>query len=379
MSRMRCWVWIVVVVFACLPARPAAAQDAVSSCEETLRLAEDEFRAGRFFGVPSILSACMPQFSREQRFRAFLLLTQTHLLLDDHPAAERSFIEILRTDPEFVPNAQTDATDIVNLGKKFTSTAVFTPHAKMGVNLAMPRVARYTDLFGAPVQTDEVLLPGWNLGAGLEWNLTQKWGLGAEVFVGQRAYRQTRAGFFQQDASRMTARQWWIDLPVYLRYQDVVGKWRPFGYAGFALNLLLSAQHFLQHTDFTAAGGGGDGAAPFEVTYVGPGLNVTGRHHLLNRSLVVGGGVKYKIGRDFLVADVRYMAGLNFVPKEEQLYTKNGQGYQFDPAIAGFAFVSDLFRLDNVVLNVGYVRPLYKPRKLRKAGRFFQRKNNDTE
>jgi opacity protein-like surface antigen len=376
---MRCRVWVLILGLAFSSLGCVAAQEAQASCEETLRQAEDEFRAGRFFGVPSILSECMPRFSREQRFRASLLLTQTHLLLDDQSAAEKSFLEVLRADPEFVPSVQTDAIDIVNLSKKFTSTAVFTPHAKMGLNLARQRVVRYTDLFGMPVVSDEAFRPGWNIGAGVEWNLTPRWGLGAELFFAHRAYRQTRSGFFQQDATTMTARQWWVDVPVYLRYQDVTGKWRPFGYAGYAFNLLLSAQSFLRETDFTSAGGGGDGAAPFQVAYQGPGINVTDRHHRLNRSLLIGGGVKYKIGRDFLVAEARYMAGVNIFSREDRLFSRNGNGYPFDPDIPGFAFVNDLFRLDNLMLNVGYVRPLYKPRKLRKASRFFKRQRDEKE
>jgi opacity protein-like surface antigen len=343
------------------------AQEVVSTCEETLGRAEDEFNAGRFYGIPVVLSDCLSKFSRDQRFRAYLLLTQAYLLIDDQKKAEESFIEVLRADPEFVPNEQTESVDIVNLSKKFTSTAIFTPHAKAGMTLAIPRIVRPSDLYGMDVEGANILKPGWNVGAGLEWNLTNNWGIGAELFFAYKAYRQTRSGFFDQDFSDRRSQQSWIDVPIYARYTDNKGKWRPFGYAGYAFNLLVSSRSLYRNTDFTASGGG-DGAAPFQVPNESPALNSLYKNKMLTRSFLVGGGVKYKIGRDFLLVEARYMAGTNILNKQSVHLAAEGDGFVLDQQIPGFAYLSDFFRLDNFVFNVGFVRPLYQPRKIKRGG-----------
>jgi hypothetical protein len=345
------------------------AQELVSTCEETLGKAEDEFSVGRFFGIPVILNDCLSQFSRDQRFRAYLLLAQTYLLIDDQQKAEQSYIEVLKADPEFVPNEQTESIDIVNLSKKFTSTAIFTPHAKAGLVLALPRVVRYSEAYGTSVEVDNIFNPGWNVGAGIEWNVTRNWGVGSELFISYKAFRQTRAGIFGQDVVDRRSQQWWIDIPLYLRYSDNLGKWRPFGYAGYSFNFLLLSRNLYEFTDFTSSGGG-DGEAPFQVPNSGPAVNVRPKQHMVNRSFIMGAGIKYKFGRDFLMAELRYVGGLNILQRQDRLYYDDTEGLTLDPTPTRYAYVSDFFRLDNLIFNVGYVRPLYQPRKIKSGGIF---------
>jgi hypothetical protein len=80
----------------------------------------------------------------------------------------------------------------------------------------------------------------------------------------------------------------------------------------------------------------------------------------VNYSFFVGGGVRYKRGLDYVFADVRYGFGLSNIVVPTSTYG------QQTPAIE-FGHVDDLFRIDNLALSIGYVRPLYKPRKLKKA------------
>jgi hypothetical protein len=49
-----------------------------------------------------------------------------------------------------------------------------------------------------------------------------------------------------------------------------------------------------------------------------------------------------------------------------------------------YPYVDDDFRLDNVSISVGYIHPLYKPRKLKKARtrsvfRFIKKQGNATD
>lgn len=369
---------VVIALCICVSMR-AAAQEAVTTCEETLRKADDEFNSGRFYGIPVILNDCLPQFSRDQRFRAYLLLTQTYLLVDDQANAEKSYIEVLKVDPEFVPNEQTESVDIVNLSKKFTSTAIFTPHAKVGAAFNVSRIVQDANLYGNDVERNNIIRPGINFGAGMEWNITQRWGVGAEIFFIWKSDKLEYRNFFEQDITSRISRQFGIDVPLYVRFTDDVGRIRPFGYAGMAFNLLLTSTGQYELIDFTSSGGG-DGTAPFQVPNVSPQLNEKYKFRTLTRSILVGGGVKYKLGRDFIMVDLRYMAGMNLMNREEKQLSGPGDDFKLDTEIPGFAFVQPFFRLDNLIFNVGYVRPLYQPRKISRGGILaFLRKGRKNE
>src|SRR4051812_28440872 len=84
----------------------------VDDCEETLRQAQAEFNAGHFYGISAILKPCIDNgFTKEQQQRAYLLLTQTYLLIDDPTAAEESYLKLLRANPEFETDILRDPID----------------------------------------------------------------------------------------------------------------------------------------------------------------------------------------------------------------------------------------------------------------------------
>src|SRR5688572_22877137 len=101
---------------------PTLTQAQKRDCEQTIAYATDEFNAGHFYAVPSILDSCLNGFNRDQKQRAQLLLTQTYLLLDDPIGAQRSYLDVLSANPEFIPDEQLHAIDIVYLSKRFTAT-----------------------------------------------------------------------------------------------------------------------------------------------------------------------------------------------------------------------------------------------------------------
>src|SRR5260370_16572863 len=110
-----------------------------SGCEQTLNRASVEFEAGRFFDLPAILKPCLDNgFSKEQKIRAYLLLTQAYLVLDNPTAAENSYLQLLKADPEYIANPVRDPIDVYYLSKKFTSTPIFTPHFRAAVNTSLP-------------------------------------------------------------------------------------------------------------------------------------------------------------------------------------------------------------------------------------------------
>ena len=107
-----------------------------AECDQALTHAETEFSAGHFYAIPSILKSCLDdgKYSAEATKRAYLILCQAYMILDDHTSAEDSYLKLLKADPEFVPTKEEHPIDIVYLSKKFTATPIFTPHGRIGLN-----------------------------------------------------------------------------------------------------------------------------------------------------------------------------------------------------------------------------------------------------
>lgn len=329
---------------------------------QTLTRANEEFTAGRFFGIPSLLKPCLDNgFSNEQRVQAYHLLTQTYLILDDPIAAEDSYLKLLRADPEYIASPDKDPIDLVYLSKKFTATPVFTPHLRLGANVSAPRVIYGLSTEGYDVSRSNSLRTGLQIGGGIDWNYNDNLSVGSELVFSRKAFATNISNISQDDSQTFTERYTWLDVPFYLKYRDHFGKVRPFGYAGISFNMMLSATVELATENRSPTLSGTGSQVPTE----GPNVNIGYKRNFLNRSFIVGGGAYYKIGRDFLFADLRYMGGMTNLAKESEIYY-NEDG-TLATTIGRYRWVGDYFRLDNISISFGYVKPLYNPRKIKKA------------
>lgn len=339
----------------------AMAQDR-ADCIQTLTRANEEFNAGHFFGIPTLLKECLDNgFTDEQKVQAYHLLAQAYLILDDPIAAEDSYLKLLKADPEYIATPDRDPIDLVYLSKKFTATPIFTPHFRVGGNVAMVRTIYEINTEGYDVNRTNSLRLGYHFGAGLDWNINDNLSIGGEVDFSFKSFKATRTGISVNDIQEATERQTWFDIPFYIKYRDNLGKIRPFGYAGFAINMLIGSSVELK-TDNLSPTLTETGS---RVTTEGPNENIRFQRNFINRSIVAGGGAYYKIGKDFLFADLRYMMGLsNLTDEDQNYYDESGN---FSPNIARYRWVGDYFRLDNLSISIGYVRPIYDPRKIKKA------------
>lgn len=339
----------------------AFAQSSVSECEQTLARATDEFNAGHFYGLPSILKPCIEgSFTNEQRVRAYLLLTQAYLIIDDPIAAEDSYLKLLRANPEYIATPEKDPIDVVYLSQKFTTTPIFTPHLRIGANTSFVRTIYEinTESDNATVGAKQARALGLQLGGGIDWNINDNISLCADVLFSSKSFKTNKSGIAIHDSQSALEKQRWFDIPVYLKYSDSQGKVRPYGYVGYGTNLLLRSTVSLNYTNFDSQENSViTDPADEKITY---------KRNRLNHSLVFGGGVRYKVGKDFIFADVRYMSGLSNLTNEETNYYGDGT---FDLAIDATRtrWISDYFRLDNLAISVGFVKPLYDPRKIKRA------------
>lgn len=339
----------------------AFAQSSVSECEQTLTRATDEFNAGHFYGLPSILKSCIEgSFTNEQRVRAYLLLTQAYLIIDDPIAAEDSYLKLLKANPEYIATPEKDPIDVVYLSQKFTTTPIFTPHLRIGANTSFVRTIYKVNTVSdnTTIEAKQAKALGLQLGGGIDWNINDNISLCADVLFSSKSFKANSSGIAIHDSQSALEKQRWFDIPVYLKYSDSQGKVRPYGYVGYGTNLLLRSTVSLNYTNLDSQENSViTDPADEKITY---------KRNRLNHSLVFGGGVRYKVGKDFIFADVRYMSGLSNLTNEETNYYGDDT---FDLAIDATRtrWISDYFRLDNLAISVGFVKPLYDPRKIKRA------------
>ena len=324
------------------------------SCEQQLSAATAEFDAGRFYGVPAMLKPCIDNgFSRDQRKRAFLLLTQAYLLLDDPIGADNSYLEVLRADPEFLADTARDQIDVVYLSKRFTAAPIFSLSGKVGGNFAPVRVISTINSSGeSGVKNDYDVRIGFQLGGGVDWHISEQLAVTAELNYAFTSYKKEQIKF-NNDVEEFTDKQNWLSVPVGVKYtlfkREQV---RPFVFAGYAFNILFNDRGQIQVSKRDVGEGSLDESSPE--------LSFNNFRNKANASFFVGAGAKYKVGVNFLFAEMRYNFGLTNIVKPTSTYGTTG------PAVE-YGHVDDYFRLDNFSISVGYVYPLYKARKVKRV------------
>jgi hypothetical protein len=328
---------------------------AQTTCELTLTKAQEEFDAGRFHGVPALLKECLEKNqNREWRQRAYILLSETYLLLEDAEKADESYLNVLTANPEFVTDETRDPIDLVYLSKKFTATPIFSLTAKMGLNTSMIRVihdvkisSQLTDLESGSIDESYSLKVGWQGALGVEYHYRPNLSLAGELMYSFTSFTHTTKNLFKDGnySLAFTDRQTWMGVPVTVKYTHGVRALQPFASLGYSMNLLLR-----DRADMII-----DGDKESEV------FDYKYKRNKLNTAIVAGVGLKYKWGLRYIYGEIRYSLGLSNLANPETRWDS------FNGINQDWPYVDDDFRMDNVYVSIGYVHPFYKARKLKKA------------
>jgi len=338
--------------------RPLLAQD---ECELTLNHAQEEFNAGHLSGIPGLLRECLEKNQNsEWRQRAYLLLSETYLLLEDPLGAEQSYLNVLRANPEFLPDQSRDPIDLVYLSRKFTANPIFSFWASAGPNVTPVRVIHDVRIGGEPGTRETYSLKlGYQAEAGFEYHYDDNISAALGLSFASTVFKHTTHNLFgpNKDIVEMTDRQTWASIPLSIRYSDNVGRIRPFGYLGYSFRRLLSDNvniKLFNRDDHLE----GETVVITSNDKQSPTLNFKNKRESLNQSLFIGGGIKYKYKLDYFFVDVRYALGFKNVVNPDRRY---------DDITYRWTYVDDDFRLDNLSISIGYIHPFYKARKLKHA------------
>ncbi len=345
---------------------------------QRLSAAERDYEEGRLTGIPERLQGGLDiktkegGFTREERIRAYKLITKVYIFIDDEPKAEESLVYLLKTDKEHRLNPVVDPAELYFLYEKFRTKPIFRVAVKAGVNKSIPIVINtfntantnnskkiYNGNGDAPGSgsTNGTIGLGYYLEATAERHIWQ--GIEAGAGFHLRSSKYDVDNFVGIDdngdptlSTFVSNQQTYLRFPLYARYNFLYFKDTgpiPFAGLGLSYDLLLDAKY----AEATRRGG-----TSFTLN-TNENLKDLDMVNTSSASLTFSAGVKLRIKTHFLTVEARYDKGLfNYINSDNRV-----NGNQFSTYDLGF--VEDDLALDMLSLSVGFTYSVYSPKKLK--------------
>src|SRR6187431_2599241 len=160
----------------------------LTSCAQTLRLAQSTYEQGRLHEVPSLLQACLSNgFSKQEKVSAYKLLTLSYLYLEEPEKADEAMLNLLRTDPYFEINPAVDPAEFVGLYKSFRTTPVYRLGVTIGVNATQPNVTSSVET-AANSESEYKYGIAFQVGANFEIPIKEKLTLNPSLLFQQKGF-----------------------------------------------------------------------------------------------------------------------------------------------------------------------------------------------
>lgn len=339
-------------------------------CERILRKAERSYDNGQLRDVPGILDNCLKGgFNKTQREKSYKLLVLTHLFLDNIDEAEGYLLKLLKSNPQFEVSPL-DPPEFIYLYNGFRTKSYFSIAIKGGMNNTFVNTLNVNGVGNIPLgyhQNSSKM--GYQVGLGINFRLWQNFELSAEFNIVNRRFSQVdslKTTFFTDveqplgynfsiiDASES---QIWVGVPIMMKYGFTKNKMQPFIYGGVSMYYLLGAN--LNVTRFNVDPS--DIETP-QRAVTGPSVKLVeaGIREKYHYSLLAGTGFKYKIGTDYLMFDFRYYVGINNLRNDQATLNADND------LVFRYGYVDNDFSIDGAVISIGYIKPFYRPKKLRK-------------
>jgi hypothetical protein len=318
-----------------------------STCAEKLKTAQSYFQKGQVESIPSLLKDCLKSgFKKEEELTAYKLLIQTFLLDDKLAQADSTMLEFLRKNPEYVLSP-TDHSSFVYLYNNFQVKPVVQIGIHAGTNIPFLTFVTANPTFGEPVKTkfsSNII----NLFISVEskFKINEKLEVGLEAGFSQLKFaNKTTTGFTIITYNESQQR---IEVPVSASYAITsFGKLTLYGRMGVGAAFTM----------------GVTGTASYTPTDYNNKINSRTGENLSRKDSRVsidyfgqaGAGIKYKISKGFLFAELRSNFGFleQNVPGGSTVSTMEGYYMAGEPN----------FRLNAMNINIGYSHIFYKPTK----------------
>ncbi|WP_375579601.1 porin family protein [Marivirga tractuosa] len=317
---------------------------AQSSCVQNLRDARNAYDEGKLKELPELLLGCIENgFSKEEKVEALRLVTLSYLFNEEQEKAENSYLRLLKIDPEFEANEESDPTELLILADKFDTDPKFSYGVKASQNI------NFIDLESSEIVLSTAMPGGYeaslNISFGLffQYPFNNKLAMNIELhYVGRfTSLERDIVNESNEDLKQIiNETQQTFEIPLLLNYKLPTRK--------FPLELTGGTNvHLLQSASLTLEGAGINRN----------GQNILPYRNRVNMSAVLGLRSEFKIiGRNYLSAEILYQHRLR---TEVKLPSQMDQ-LQLDMQLQN-AHREFYYRGHAVVIRVGIRFPYFKP------------------
>lgn len=331
---------------------------AQDQCAVALSDAEDKYDQGKLYDIPEMIQSCLEGgFSKEEKVRAYRLLTLTYLFLDYYQEADSSYLKLLKLAPEHNINDELDPMEIINHHGKFTTKPIYyVTMGKLGFNFSQATILLDYSLSRSDNNSKRYSsIVGFHAGFGGERVIYNNLHISGEFFLSRKILHlsDTHWDFY---TTNMDINHTEIEIPISLKYYFPTGRINPFALGGVSPSMLIESN--IQNIE--GAYIKSDEAFPVQPR---PEIGTSKFKNTFNYSLFVGGGINYKIGLNYISFEARYSMGMMNVTNTENRWREDfveGRDLKFPSG-----HVDDDFKINNLSFFMGFVKPLYKPRKIK--------------
>lgn len=321
----------------------------MTSCAQTLRLANSIYEQGRLHEIPALLESCLKSgFTKQEKVQAYKILCLSYLYLEEPQKADEAMLNLLRTDPYFEINEQVDPAELIGLYKTFRTWPIYRIGVRLGANVTSPNVKSRVEATSG----ESEYVPNYNIQFGIvgEVPLNQKLTLNPELAFQSKkfSYKSTvDFGDDQQNASEGVESQTWVSLPVMVQYRVLDKSYNPYIALGVSADYLLKSELTITRRR--------ENASPVDEKSI----DLEPEREPLNISAIAGAGVQLPIGGGFVALDVRYAYGITNVNSKTTAF--NNASLALD-----YGYADNIFSVNSLSVTVGYIYNIFKPKKLRR-------------
>ncbi len=338
----RYFIAILLLTFASIPSY------AQESCGEKLKRAEELYEAGQIDKIAGLLQPCLEKgFSKEEKIRAYRLLTLSNLYYNEDHKAVEAMNKLLKVNPEYKIRIS-DPSEFVTLHHAFRTKPVLIAGLKTNFGFFdFYEVQNYNDINTAPYNAVYQPSNSYGLGLSLEFPIVWQISLGAEFFYSLSSYNYETLVMDYAKIS-FTENIQSIDVPVFLQYTILKNDFAPYVNAGVAVNYLLNSQSDFKRED-------AEGAIYREP--LTSNIDMTSSRNSYNYAFSAAAGFRWKnfLGRGYLTFDIRYS-------RYFQNLVEPSNRADNPEAVYSFFTTDNTLKFQNTQIMLGYKFPLYIPR-----------------
>ncbi|MGM0498086.1 MAG: hypothetical protein ACQESJ_09230 [Bacteroidota bacterium] len=342
MNRYLSVITIIILLFL------SASVSSQNSCGEQLKHAEELYESGQISKVEEFIKPCLDDgFSKNEKVRAYRLLTLSNLYYNEDEKAVDAMDNLLKTESEYKIKSS-DPSEFVSLYDAFRTKPVIIAGIKSSFGFfEIYDIQNYNDINS--FQHSAVYQPAnsASIGVSLEFRVFWQISFVSEVYYSMFNYKYQNTVLDYSNIAFSENIQS-LDMPLNIQWNVMEADFTPYVNLGASFNYLISSQTDFSREDITD-----------ETTRepVNTKLNVTNSRNKYNYAFCAGVGFRWKnlFGQGYLSFDIRYSRYLN--------HNVEAANRAENPELIYSYFNTDNpLKFQNTQILIGYKLPIYFPK-----------------